>query len=208
MYLACADCFHWQPHGLRAIVCIQQPLLFDVCSSQKPTPLCIDRALLCAAWASAISSPHMLCGEAKCSKKSNSRIWASDTIINISDIVTKMQKVIDKGSFQRQTQINRATHLYVCFLVDIIETERAQQIQQVHVVQCYKQKAEGNHSFQFLGPNQVRRTTNHIHPRNWRQLSKVRAPKQGHWLNITKQCTTQSNDGTIDIAWDHYNRNR
>ena len=91
-----------------------------------------------------------------------------------------MQKVIDKGSFQRQTQINRATHLYVCFLVDIIETERAQQIQQVHVVQCYKQKAEGNHSFQFLGPNQVRRTTNHIHPRNWWQLSKGRAPKQGH----------------------------
>ena len=121
-----------------------------------------------------------------------------------------MQKVIDKGSFQRQTQMNRATHLYVCFLVDIIETERAQQVQQVHVVHCYKQKAKGNHSFQyFWDPTKFdgQQIILNIHPRNWRQLSKGRAPKQGHWLNFTKQCT-QSNDGTIDIAWDHYNRNR
>ena len=86
-------------------------------TSQKPTPLCIDRALVDKAWASAIGLPHMLGGKEKSSRKSTTY---GLQIPSWKKTYTKTaKKWYGKNAFTCQTQMRRATHLYGCLPVDL-----------------------------------------------------------------------------------------
>ena len=150
-YLYYACCFIISLMGWKLLFLISKSSV----TSQKPTPLCIDRALVDKAWASAIGLPHMLGGKEKSSRKS--------TTYGLQIPSWKKTHIPKLRGGDMEKMLSHVKHKWdgplfsmVAYLLILPGSTRIRR----SILQTNRKR---KNNFKLLGINQAWRTTNHMY---------------------------------------------